>query len=67
MCTHSIPHDYVDVVIEGSINVLRSKQVEEITIVMIQINPYRPELRELLTPCAPKTNAHWDILISLIL
>lgn len=38
MKTHSVLHDYVDVVIEGPIDVLRSEQVEEITIVMVQVD-----------------------------
>lgn len=38
--TYCIPHDYDDVIIERPVDVLRSKQVEEVTVVMKEINPY---------------------------
>ena len=36
--THRVPHDYVDVVIKRSIDVLRGVEVEEVTEMMVEIH-----------------------------
>jgi len=38
MCAHSVPHDDVDVVAEGIVDVLRGEQVEVVTIMVVEIH-----------------------------
>ena len=38
MCAHSVPHDDVDVVVEGVVDVLGGKQVEEVAVMMVEVH-----------------------------